>query len=353
MASLAAGFHGVYPGAALSTHPGKQSAGCPRTFLDRNCNSKFANKCSFSWDLLPTSNNILAAAALTACTATAARHRVPLHGARGPRKARLFFGNGIYRQRPVASRKLTTAAAAGNASAASDVGAILLSAGVGKRMGANIPKQYLKLCGLEIALHSLDVFLQCGVGEIVIVCAEEWQSLFEEHVASAGVGQPVIKYSRGGKERQDSVQNGLAQLSTEYAAVHDAARPLVTTDEICKVIADARKYGAALLAVSTKATIKLAQDGPNGEAVVKTTPDRNTLWEAHTPQVIRADLLRQGFQNAMEQNLAVTDDVSLVESLGETVKLTEGEYTNIKVTTPEDISVAEAILGSRGYEGPS
>jgi len=353
MVSLASGLHGVYPGTTLATHLGTKSARRLHTFPDRNSDSKFVNGGSFSWDVLPTSNKILAATALTVCTATVTRHRVPLHVARVTQKACLLAGNGVYRRWPVAPHNPTTAAAAGDSSVASDVGVILLSAGVGKRMGANIPKQYLKLCGLEIALHSLDVFLQCGVGEIVIVCGEEWQSFFEEHVSSKGTAQPVIKYTQGGKERQDSVQNGLAQLSTEYAAVHDAARPLVTTDEIHKVIADARKYGAALLAVSTKATIKLAQDGPSGEAVVKTTPDRSTLWEAHTPQVIRADLLRQGFQNATEKDLAVTDDVSLVEFLGETVKLTEGEYTNIKVTTPEDISVAEAILRSRGYEGPS
>jgi len=350
MVSFVAGFDGVFAGVALPTRPGRQSTRCPQPLLDRCCDSKFVKRGSFSWDLRPTSNSILAATALTFCTMTAARRRVLLHGAKASQKACFITGHGFYRHWPVAPHKLT-AVAAGAAGEASDVGVILLSAGVGKRMGANIPKQYLKLCGLEIALHSLDVFLQCGVAEIVIVCAEEWQSVFEEYVASKGTVQPVIKYTQGGKERQDSVQNGLAQLSTQYAAVHDAARPLVTADEIGKVIADARKYGAALLAVSTKATIKLAQDGPSGEAVVKTTPDRSTLWEAHTPQVIRADLLRQGFQNAVEKNLAVTDDVSLVESLGEPVKLTEGEYTNIKVTTPEDMSVAEAILRSRGYEG--
>mmetsp|Transcript_124348 Transcript_124348/g.247952 ORF Transcript_124348/g.247952 Transcript_124348/m.247952 type:complete len:350 (+) Transcript_124348:85-1134(+) len=346
-------FAGDYAGAALSTNPGRQSVSRPHCFPDRNCGRKFANRGSFSWALQPTSNKIIAATALTVCASTAARHRVAWRGAQAPQKACFLSGNGDGRRWPVVHRKRTTAAAAANADAANDVGVILLSAGVGKRMGAKIPKQYLKLCGLEIALHSLDVFLQCGVGEIVIVCAEEWQSLFEEHVASKGTVQPVIKYTQGGKERQDSVQNGLAQLSTEFAAVHDAARPLVTKDEVDKVIADARKYGAALLAVSTKATIKLAQDGPSGEAVVKTTPDRRTLWEAHTPQVIRADLLSRGFQHAAENNLAVTDDVSLVEFLGETVKLTEGEYTNIKVTTPEDMSVAEAILRSRGNEGTS
>lgn len=237
--------------------------------------------------------------------------------------------------------------------AASDTeaaGVVLLSAGVGKRMGAKIPKQYLKLLGREIALHSLEVFLNCDVAEIVIVCAEEWRSLFEDYLASRGDVKPVIKFTTGGKERQDSVNNGLDEISTGLAAIHDAARPLVTKEEVEKVISDARQYGAALLAVKTKATIKQATQGSEGENLVATTPDRSTLWEAHTPQVVEAALLREGFRNAAEKNLAVTDDVSLVEFLGKPVKLTEGEYTNIKVTTPEDISVAEAILRSRGFE---
>lgn len=231
---------------------------------------------------------------------------------------------------------------------ASDVGVVLLSGGVGKRMGAKIPKQYLKLLGLEIVLHSLDTFLECDIAEIVVVCAPEYQSLFLEHVAKRKAGF-VLKFAEGGKERQDSVQNGLAQITSEFVAIHDGARPLVTRQEVEKVIADARNYGAALLAVQTKATVKQAVAGPNNEAMVQSTPNRKFLWEAHTPQVIRSELLRKGFSNAAEKSLEVTDDVSLVEQLGEPVKITEGEYTNIKVTTPEDMAVAEAILKERGY----
>lgn len=238
-------------------------------------------------------------------------------------------------------------------SSASDVGVILLSGGVGKRMGANIPKQYIKLLGLEIVLHSLDTFLKCDVAEIAIVCAEEWQRVFKDHLAKKGEIRPAIKFTTGGNERQDSVCNGLAEISTDLVAVHDGARPLVTCEEVEKVIADARKFGAALLAVKTKATIKQASPGADGEPVVADTPDRKLIWEAHTPQVIRAELLRKGFANAAEKSLEVTDDVSLVEFLGEPVKLTEGEYTNIKVTTPEDIAVAETILKQRGFVAPA
>lgn len=243
--------------------------------------------------------------------------------------------------------------AAAGAEGVGDVGVVFLSGGVGKRMGAGMPKQYIKLLGREIALHALEAFLDCDVKEIVIVCAEEWRSVFEGYLAKRGTVKPVIKYTSGGKERQDSVKNGLDKLTTEFAAVHDCARPLVTKAEIDLVIADARRHGAALLAVRTKATIKRASDGKGDEAMVGDTLDRNQMWEAQTPQVVRCSLLRQGFDHAAKHGLAVTDDVSLVESLGKPVKLSEGEYTNIKVTTPEDISVAETILRSRGYEAPA
>lgn len=248
-------------------------------------------------------------------------------------------------------RVLAVGRAAGELPPMRDVGVVLLSAGVGKRMGAGIPKQYIKLLNLEIALHSLNVFLQCDVAAIVIVCAEEWRKdIFQAHLDKQPSVKPAIKFADGGAERQDSVRNGLALIENEFVAVHDAARPLVTAAEVAKVVADARAHGAALLAVQTKATIKQAT-GFKDKAVVSSTPDRKMLWEAHTPQVIRSALLRRGFENAERNNLAVTDDVSLVEFLNEPVKLTEGEYTNIKVTTPEDLAVAEAILRSRGYTG--
>jgi len=238
----------------------------------------------------------------------------------------------------------------GDAAPVPSVGVVLLSGGVGKRMGAKIPKQYLKLLGLEIALHSLNIFLDMEeVSEIAIVVAKEWRHVFEDYLATRDV-RPKIKYASGGAERQDSVFNGLEQITSELVAVHDIARPLVTAEEVRKVIADAAACGAALLAVKTKATVKQSKVGSEGEDLVASTLDRKVIWEAHTPQVIRADLLREGFKNATENKLEVTDDVSLVEQLGKPVKLTEGEYTNIKVTTPEDIQLAETILRSRGVK---
>ena len=158
-----------------------------------------------------------------------------------------------------------------------------------------------------------------------------------------------IRFANPGEERQGSVENGLKELESfsggkcTYVAVHDSARPLVTIQEIIHAVKDAKEYGASVLGVPCKATIKESLDGTT---VNKTIP-RSTLWEVHTPQIVKIETLKRGFQKVAEENLEVTDDVSIVEMLGETVKITKGEYTNLKITTPEDMDVAEAILAER------
>ena len=171
--------------------------------------------------------------------------------------------------------------------------------------------------------------------------------------------QPIVDSYRGqlafanpGEERQGSVENGLSRLvelagdACRYVAVHDSARPLVTVDEIQDVVNDAKEHGAAVLGVPCKATIKESEDG---EMILRTIP-RARLWEVHTPQVIDIKVLQEGFAKVEAENLEVTDDVSIVEALGKPVKLTKGEYTNLKITTPEDMEVATAILEERGTQ---
>ncbi|KAL3922774.1 MAG: hypothetical protein SGILL_002020 [Bacillariaceae sp.] len=158
-----------------------------------------------------------------------------------------------------------------------------------------------------------------------------------------------LQFAKPGVERQGSVENGLNKLvemsggKCQFAAIHDSARPLVTIEEVCNVVSDAKEHGAAVLGVPCKATIKESEDG---EFVQRTIP-RARLFEVHTPQVVKIDTLLRGFQKVADENLEVTDDVSIVEALGEPVKLTRGEYTNLKITTPEDMDVAEAILEDR------
>ncbi|BBN04679.1 2-C-methyl-D-erythritol 4-phosphate cytidylyltransferase [Marchantia polymorpha subsp. ruderalis] len=218
------------------------------------------------------------------------------------------------------------------------VSVILLAGGKGKRMGANMPKQYLPLLGQPIALYSFHTFASmAAVGEIIVVCDPSYRDIFEE----ANISIP-LKFALPGKERQDSVRSGLQEISetSKLACIHDSARPLVLISDILKVIKDAMTHGAAVLGVPCKATIKQA----GSDLFVTKTLDRKTLWEMQTPQVIEPALLRKGFELVEREGLEVTDDVSIVEYLKHPVLITEGSYTNLKVTTPDDLLVAERIL---------
>jgi 2-C-methyl-D-erythritol 4-phosphate cytidylyltransferase len=238
-----------------------------------------------------------------------------------------------------------------------DTGFIVLAGGKGSRMKASIPKQFLELRGAPILHHSLDLFLESlpkyltsinrKVPPLVVLVMDpsyqpEYQPIVERYKGRLAFATPGI-------ERQRSVENGLKMLIEisnglcQYAAIHDSARPLVTIEEVCNVVDDAKKHGAAVLGVPCKATIKESADG---SMVLRTIP-RARLWEVHTPQVVRIDILQRGFAKVASENLEVTDDVSIVEALGEPVKLTRGEYTNLKITTPEDLDVAHAILEER------
>ncbi|CAL4953349.1 unnamed protein product [Urochloa decumbens] len=223
------------------------------------------------------------------------------------------------------------------------VSVILLSGGQGKRMGASMPKQYLPLLGLPIALHSLKTFCQMKeVKEVVVVCEPDYSDVFEGSIENL---QIPLKFARPGKERQDSVFNGLQEIDgdSELVCVHDSARPLVTSQDVKKVLEDASVHGAAVLGVPVKATIKEA----NSDSFVVKTLDRRTLWEMQTPQVMKPNLLRDGFELVKRDGLEVTDDVSIVEHLKHPVYITEGSYTNIKVTTPDDLLLAERLMNEK------
>ncbi|GFH06303.1 4-diphosphocytidyl-2 C-methyl-D-erythritol synthase [Haematococcus lacustris] len=208
------------------------------------------------------------------------------------------------------------------------VSIILLAGGVGKRMGAAIPKQYLDLRGSPIATYSLRTFSKMReVLEIIIVCEPSWRALFQQAIDGLPRAVP-IKWALPGSERQDSVATDAALV-----AVHDSARPLVTAHDALRCFQDGLQVGAAVLGVPVKPTIKEV----DAQGLVVKTLQRSKLWEVQTPQVIRTELLRNGFALVKAQGLDVTDDVSIIEALGKPVRVTPGSYTNIKVTTPEDI----------------
>ncbi|KAK9908971.1 hypothetical protein WJX75_005450 [Coccomyxa subellipsoidea] len=219
---------------------------------------------------------------------------------------------------------------------------ILLAGGVGKRMGASIPKQYLELLGQPIAMYSLETVASMPeIGEVVIVCDPSYRALFQRYYDKLPV-KPRLVFTEPGKERQDSVYNGFAASNPDsvLVAIHDSARPLVTINDVRRCLKDGLEVGAAVLGVPVKPTIKEVDSERN---VVKTLA-RAALWEVQTPQVIRPALLREGFELVRKDSLEVTDDVSIIEALGRPVRVTQGSYTNIKVTTPDDMSVAERFL---------
>ena len=226
------------------------------------------------------------------------------------------------------------------------VGVILLAGGKGKRMKSAVPKQFLPLLGKPVFLRSLDVFrsMEGIVSNIVIVLDESYREEFN-HIL---LEDPRICWADPGNERQDSVFNGLNVIpdTCSIVAVHDAARPLVTVKEVQDVLNDGLLHGAAVLGVPMKATVKESEDGQ----FVLRTVERSRLWEIHTPQVASKSLFLEGFAKVKAENLEVTDDVSVIEALGKPVKLTLGEYTNIKLTTPDDLQVAEQVLRERGVE---
>ncbi|KAL3695122.1 hypothetical protein R1sor_008773 [Riccia sorocarpa] len=229
------------------------------------------------------------------------------------------------------------------------VSVILLAGGKGKRMGANMPKQYLPLLGQPIALHSFHTFsVMAVVGEIIVVCDPSYRDVFEDE----NISTPVKFCCSWERTTRFSVEWSAAPYDLTFqeisktaklVCIHDSARPLVQTSDILKVISDAWVHGAAVLGVPCKATIKEA----GRDQFVKKTLDRRTLWEMQTPQVIEPELLRKGFELVERERLEVTDDVSIVEYLKHPVLITEGCYTNLKVTTPDDLHVAERILHER------
>lgn len=212
---------------------------------------------------------------------------------------------------------------------------ILLAGGIGKRMLSTIPKQFLLIHGKPIAQYSLDIFLSLPeVKEIIIVCPPEYQHMFIKKSAKTS-----IVFATPGVRRQDSVYNGLQAMKhpSSLICVHDGVRPFITPTIVRKVADSASQHGAAAAGMPMKATVKQC----NHAQQVLSTPDRTTLWEIQTPQIIDASLLKDAFKHALKHNISVTDDVSLVELLEKPVQIVEGSYENIKITTLEDLLFAE------------
>ena len=221
--------------------------------------------------------------------------------------------------------------------------AILVAAGSSARMkSGGASKTMIEIGGEPVLSRTLRAFEKAAcISKIVIVArACDFDAIQK---ASAFVTKPLT-ITEGGKERQDSVSNGAALCGdAEYIAVHDAARPFITPEEIETVCADAEKYGAATLAVPVKDTIKVAA----ADGTVCATPERSTLRAIQTPQVFRLSLYKEALCLAKNAGQQYTDDCQLIEAAGGKVYLTPGDYKNIKITTPEDLLVAEAFAAEK------
>lgn len=221
--------------------------------------------------------------------------------------------------------------------------AILVAAGSSARMkSGGASKTMMEIGGEPVLSRTLRAFENAAcISKIVIVArARDFDAIQK---ASAFVTKPLT-ITEGGKERQDSVSNGAALCGdAEYIAVHDAARPFITPEEIEAVCADAEKYGAATLAVPVKDTIKVAA----ADGTVCATPERSTLRAIQTPQVFRLSLYKEALCLAKNAGKQYTDDCQLIEAAGGKVYLTPGDYKNIKITTPEDLLVAEAFAAEK------
>ena len=224
--------------------------------------------------------------------------------------------------------------------------AIVPAAGAGKRLGLGINKAFAILRGAPLIVHCLAMLARTElVSEAIVVLApaevDEGRTLFAGYQEEYFAALP-IKVVAGGKERQDSVANALAAVPADatYIAVHDGARPFAGRAVFARTLAAAKEQGAAIAAVPVKNTIKVV----DADGVVVDTPVRSTLVAVQTPQVFRAQLLKDAYAHLAAHPAVVTDDASVVELLGHKVVVAEGRYENIKITTPEDLVLAEHFL---------
>ena len=218
-------------------------------------------------------------------------------------------------------------------------GVILAAAGEGRRLGSRLPKALVPLGGTPLFLHALRTFAALPfVKEIAVVLPAEWVDRIRKQLGRRLETLKVTTLVPGGARRQDSVRIGLDAMTSPIVLVHDAARPLITRQAITAVTLAARRHGAAVLAHPAVDTIKIA----DARGRVVNTPDRSQVWHAQSPQGIR----REVFLNAYKVNgrKDATDDVQLVERAGGKVVIVPGPPSNFKVTTPEDLARAAALL---------
>ena len=226
------------------------------------------------------------------------------------------------------------------------VTAIVLAAGKGSRMNSDTPKQYLTLLGKPVLFYSLQAFEKSNVDEIILVTGSGEQEYCKKEIVEKYQIRKVIKIVEGGAERYNSVYHGLvAATGADDVLIHDGARPLILPDVINQGIELVKETRACVAGMPVKDTIQLVDD----KGVISVTPDRRKTWIAQTPQCFSYELALASYKKAIsEGDTTITDDAMVVQRYGAAaVIMFEGGYENIKVTTPEDIAVAECFLNLR------
>lgn len=224
--------------------------------------------------------------------------------------------------------------------------AIVLAAGQGRRMGTKVQKQYLEIQGKPVLYYALQTFEKSSViDEIILVVGDDQEEYCQKEIVEKYQIKKVTKIVGGGAERYHSVWNGLQEVQGEgYVFIHDGARPFVDDTILNRVYSEVTKHKACVVGMPVKDTIKIADES----GFAAETPDRSLLWQIQTPQVFENKLVKKAYSLLMEQqNIRVTDDAMVVElMLGEKVKLVQGAYENIKITTPEDLLIANGFLSA-------
>lgn len=220
------------------------------------------------------------------------------------------------------------------------VGAVITAAGGSRRMGGE-DKVFSVVAGKPVLAHVLDVFQECPVVDrVVLVLTKAGLEQGRRLVEDQGFSK-VTDICPGGERRQDSVAQGLRRLEgCQWVVIHDGARPCIAAGLIERGLAEAGKTGAAIAGLPVKETIKIVDT----EGTIQSTPRREDLWVAQTPQIFRSDIIREAYRQRTEE---VTDDAALVEALGYNVRVYMGSYDNIKITTPQDLALAEIILRNK------
>ena len=220
---------------------------------------------------------------------------------------------------------------------------IIVAAGKGIRMNHKGPKQYLPVMGLPIIGHTLRAFDRCKIiDDILLVVPKQDFDYCRKHILTAAGAKKRLELVAGGAERQDSVYNGLLAIRDPdgMAVIHDGVRPFVNADVLTACVKTAAAKGACILGLPVSDTVKSV----NLQGVIEKTLDRNTLWAAQTPQAFQYAIIKEAHDKANSDKVRGTDDALLVERLGHPVSIIEGSRFNIKITTPEDLQLADAIF---------